>query len=59
MAHSTQDPLIPIERARQSRDRLLALGYSVQWREYPMPHAVTPDEIRDVATWLRTVLDGR
>ena len=59
MAHGTHDPLIPIERARQSRDRLLALGYPVQWREYPMPHAVTLDEIRDVATWLSTVLDGR
>jgi phospholipase/carboxylesterase len=59
MAHGVHDPLIPIERARQSRDRLLALGYPVQWREYPMPHAVTADEIGDVATWLRTVLGAR
>jgi len=56
MAHGLHDPLIPVERARQSRDRLLALGYPVQWREYPMPHAVNVDEIRDVADWLTTVL---
>lgn len=56
MAHGTHDPLIPIDRARQSRDRLLALGYRVQWREYPMAHAVSLDEIRDVAGWLKSVL---
>jgi phospholipase/carboxylesterase len=59
MAHGTHDPLIPIERARQSRDRLLALGYAVQWGEYPMPHAVTMEEIRAVAAWLSTILDAR
>lgn len=56
MAHGVHDPLIPIERARQSRDRLSALGYPVEWREYPMAHAVNLDEIRDVAAWLKTVL---
>lgn len=56
MAHGTHDPLIPIDRARQSRDRLLGLGYPVQWREYPMAHAVCLEEIHDVADWLTTVL---
>jgi phospholipase/carboxylesterase len=56
MAHGTHDPLIPIDRARHSRDRLAALGYRVAWREYPMPHSVCAEEIADVATWLREVL---
>jgi phospholipase/carboxylesterase len=56
MAHGVHDPLIPIERARQSRDRLRALGYPVEWREYPMAHAVCPEEIRDVGAWLARVL---
>jgi phospholipase/carboxylesterase len=56
MAHGAHDPLIPIERARQSRDRLRALGYRVEWREYPMPHAVCPEEVRDVGAWLARVL---
>jgi phospholipase/carboxylesterase len=56
MAHGTDDPLIPLARARHARDVLAGLGYRVDWREYPMPHAVCPDEIRDLAAWLRAVL---
>ena len=56
MAHGTHDPLIPLSRARDSRDRLLALGYRVQWREYPMAHAVCAEEIADLSAWLRRVL---
>ena len=56
MAHGTGDPLIPIARGRWSRDRLVELGYRVQWREYPMPHSVCAQEIADVAAWLREVL---
>ena len=56
MAHGTHDPLIPVSRARDSRDRLLALGYRVQWREYPMAHAVCAEEIADLSAWLRRVL---
>jgi phospholipase/carboxylesterase len=56
MAHGRQDPLIPIERALNSRDALRKAGYSVDWHEYPMAHAVCYEEIGDIATWLRGVL---
>jgi phospholipase/carboxylesterase len=56
MAHGTQDAVIPIGRARQSRDVLLALGHRVEWREYPMPHSVTDREVADIADWLGRVL---
>ena len=52
MAHGTYDPMIPMIRAQQSRDALLALGYAVEWREYPMPHSVSPEEIADIAKFL-------
>lgn len=58
MAHGTGDPLIPIARARRSRDRLLEQGYRVTWREYPMPHTVCAEEIGDIAAWLGDVLGG-
>jgi phospholipase/carboxylesterase len=56
MAHGTQDPLIPLARGARARDLLHQLGYRVEWREYPMPHAVCPEEIRDISAWLRTVI---
>jgi phospholipase/carboxylesterase len=56
MAHGVHDPLIPPARARQAHAALTALGYRVEWRDYPMPHAVCDDEVRDVARWLGAVL---
>jgi phospholipase/carboxylesterase len=56
MAHGTADDLIPLARARGARQTLVGLGYHVAWKEYPMPHAVCPEEIADIAAWLSTVL---
>lgn len=56
MAHGTQDPVIVLERAVQSRDILASLGYAPQWHEYPMPHSVCAEEIGDIGAWLVRVL---
>jgi len=56
MSHGIQDPVIPLSWAKRSRDHLVALGYAVDWREYPMPHSVCAEEIEDVGRWLRIVL---
>jgi phospholipase/carboxylesterase len=56
MAHGTGDPMIPIARALASRDLLLQQGYAPEWNEYRMPHSVCPQEIADIAGWLRRVL---
>jgi len=56
MAHGVEDPLIPLARAARSRDRLSALGYRVEWHEYPMPHSVCAEEIRDIGVWLQRTL---
>ena len=55
-AHGEQDPVIPLALAVATRDRLRALGYSVDWHTYPMPHAVYPAEIEDIRDWLHGVL---
>ena len=56
MAHGTDDPVIPISRAQTSKAELLALGYSVEWHEYRMPHSVCMEEVADIAAWMRTAL---
>ena len=55
-AHGTADPVIPIARAIQSRDALIALGHPVEWHAYPMAHSVCPQEIADMNRWLLKVL---
>ena len=58
LAHGTGDPVIPIARARQSRDALVAMGHAVEWHEYAMPHSVCAAEIADLNRWLlRTLAD--
>jgi phospholipase/carboxylesterase len=56
MAHGRDDSLIPIERATLSREALRAAGYKIEWRDYAMEHAVSGEEIEDIAAWLRRVL---
>jgi phospholipase/carboxylesterase len=56
MAHGRADPVIPLERAIISRDRLQAAGYQVEWHEYDMPHSLCEEEVRQIAAFLRRVL---
>jgi phospholipase/carboxylesterase len=56
MAHGTSDPIVPIARGAASRDALIAAGHKVEWHEYPMPHSVSEQEIRDIAAFLKRVL---
>ena len=52
MAHGMSDPVVPLPAGTDARDRLVAWGHPVEWRTYPMPHAVHPHEIEDVGRFL-------
>ena len=56
MGHGTRDGVVALPRATASRDALKALGYAVDWHEYPMEHSVCPQEIADLESWLKRVL---
>jgi phospholipase/carboxylesterase len=56
LAHGTQDPVVPLARGVASRDALAALGYPIEWHDYPMPHSVCAEEIGDLNRWLLRVL---
>lgn len=57
LVHGTADPVIPLQRAEQSRDLLTSLGYQIEWHDYWMQHSVSPQEIIDIGNWLRRVLN--
>jgi len=56
MAHGTMDPVIPIQQGKDSADQLIQAGYSVDWHEYPMEHAVSLEEIEDISRWITATL---
>jgi len=56
LAHGSMDPVVTINRAEASRDKLQSLGYQVSWHTYPMPHSVCAQEVFDIANYLRQVI---
>ena len=56
LAHGLRDGVVTLPRAVASRDALVALGYPVEWHEYPMEHSVCPQEVADLQKWLLCVL---
>ena len=56
MAHGTHDPVVVMDRGEVSKNTLIALGYSVQWRTYAMAHSVHPEELADISKFLKEVL---
>jgi phospholipase/carboxylesterase len=55
-AHGVHDPMLPLAMAEQGREQVAALGYRIEWHQYPVPHSICADEIADVARWLGRVL---
>ena len=52
MAHGSFDPMLPIAAGQHARDIMQQAGFSVQWHEYPMAHAVCAEEISEIRKWL-------
>jgi len=58
MAHGQVDPVVPYALGRASAEKLLQLGFALEWHDYAMPHSVYPEEIRDIEQWLTCRLAG-
>jgi phospholipase/carboxylesterase len=56
MAHGLADATLPISMGLESRDYLKALGFSIEWHQYPMAHAVCAAEVADIRHYLFRVL---
>lgn len=52
MAHGRFDPMIPMQYGRASAERLTEAGFTIEWHDYPMAHAVCAEEIADISRWL-------
>ena len=48
--------MVSIDRARESKARLEALGAKPDYREYAMAHQIGNDSLRDLALWSQQVL---
>jgi phospholipase/carboxylesterase len=55
-AHGQRDGIVPLARGVAARDALKALGYGVEWHDYPMEHSVCAEEVQHLKAWLLQVL---
>jgi phospholipase/carboxylesterase len=56
IGHGSFDPVIPVHFGREARDRLMAAGLDVTYRESPMAHSVDPEFLRALVPWVRAAL---
>jgi phospholipase/carboxylesterase len=56
LGHGVHDPVISIDFARRSRERLEAAGVDLRYREWPIGHQIDPGTVREVVAWLGDVL---
>ncbi len=58
MQHGSQDPMVPLARAREAARILQEHDVPLVFREYPMQHNVTPESARDAYDWLQQIHRG-
>ncbi len=56
IGHGTFDPVIGVEWGRRARVALESAGFSVTYRESPMPHAIDPGFLEDLRAWVAAAL---
>ncbi len=52
VAHGVYDDIIPVEAGRRTRDLLERHGVDLTYREYPMGHSVSAEEMAEARGWL-------
>jgi phospholipase/carboxylesterase len=57
-AHGSGDEVLSPLLGIRARDHLMRLGYRIEWHDYPMPHSVCIEEIREIGRWLRERMAG-
>ncbi|MDE2869495.1 MAG: alpha/beta fold hydrolase [Chloroflexota bacterium] len=58
VAHGVHDDIIPVEAGRRTRDLLERHGIDLTYREYPMAHQVSAEEMAEARSWLNRLLDS-
>ncbi|WP_346797147.1 carboxylesterase [Halomonas sp. Bachu 37] len=50
--HGSFDPIVPENLGKAGYERVKAMGYPARYRSYSMAHALCPQQVGDIGTWL-------
>ena len=56
IGHGSLDPVISVEWSRRAKQALEAAGAEVLYREYPLPQAIDPRFLVELAPWIASAL---
>ena len=56
LTHGKQDPILPVDWARRSRDTLQSLGADLEYHEFNMGHNISAESIAVVNSWMEKQL---
>jgi len=56
LTHGIQDPMLPVEWARRSRDTLQRLETQLDYHEFNIGHSVSEESLAVIATWIENQL---
>ena len=56
ICHGSMDPVVPEALGQKSVATLQALGFTPEYRSYPMEHSLCPQQIVDIADWMGRTL---
>jgi phospholipase/carboxylesterase len=59
IGHGTYDPVISVEWSRRAKQLLEEGGAQVFYGEYPLPHAIDPAFLGQLAPWIASALYER
>ncbi|KOR33829.1 MULTISPECIES: alpha/beta hydrolase [Planktothricoides] len=57
--HGSNDPVVPLQAARQAREMYLMLGASVKYHEFEMSHEICPQEITLMRNFIHQVISPK
>ena len=52
ICHGSMDPMVPEQLGQRAAATLTELGYTPQYKSYPMEHMVCLEQIRDIGQWI-------
>lgn len=56
--HGKQDEVVPFSAGQTAHQLLVEANYKTHWQSYAMGHNLIPEQISDIATWLKARLLG-
>ncbi len=54
--HGVWDPVVPVTLGENSAALVREAGWPLEWKTYPAPHALHPEEVKEIGCWLQKVL---